>query len=242
MLVLVAGCGGAATTSTSLEAQTTTLAATSGSATTEVEATASTAGGPTTTIADDSSTGAIPADCAAGFAEYLQAIEPLVVVFDPATSILGDFYAVDGAASDKAFELLDANGGSATYSCSEVGLEFAYFSAQSPWDGILVIAQDQAPGTVAYLEAMKEISAIDESQMSDFGGATCDEAVAQIKQAFVDQTGAGNETLAHMTFDEGVALMGLYQTYSTAVGEGTCPPDVLGNDEWGFMQEYLPNG
>ena len=61
-----------------------------------------------------------------------------------------------------------------------------------------------------------------------------------IKQTVADQTGAGNETLAYMTFAEGVALYGLYNTYSNAVGEGTCPRDVLGNDEWDFMRENLP--
>ena len=181
VLAMIVGCGGAATTSTSLVEPTTTLAAMtdSGPTTTEAEAPATTVGGPATTLAEEASTGAIPAECAAGFTEYLKEIEPIVAGFDPATAKVGDYYAVKDAVGEKSREALEANDYEATYSCSEVGLEFAYFDSRTPWAAVLVIATDQAPGTAAYLEATQEVSAMDVGQMTDYGAATCDEAVAR---------------------------------------------------------------
>lgn|GEM_PF-2264277 len=63
---------------------------------------------------------------------YLRTIEPVVAAFDPATGTMGDFYTADDAAGEKGIELMMANGASAIYSCSEVGLEFAYFDSRSP--------------------------------------------------------------------------------------------------------------
>ena len=79
----------------------------------------------------------LPAECAEGLGKYLVAIEPLVAKFDPAKDTLGALYKAEDAAGDKAYELLQANNSTAPYSCSEVGLEWAYFDAHTPWDAVL---------------------------------------------------------------------------------------------------------
>ena len=119
----------------------------------------------------------------------------------------------DQATSDKAFELLSANGGRAPYSCSEVGLEWAYFDANSPWDAILAVAADAAPGTVAYLTGLRAMSALDVAKLSDYGIAGCDDAVKTIKQRVAAQTASGTKGVEKMPFDAGVKLLGLYKAY-----------------------------
>lgn len=69
-----------------------------------------------------STTTPLPANCAAGLAAYLKAIEPIVKSFNPAKATLGDLSKADQATREKAIALLVANGGRAPYSCSEIGL------------------------------------------------------------------------------------------------------------------------
>jgi hypothetical protein len=177
----------------------------------------------------------IPDSCAAGFIDFLKAIEPVTSAFDPATATFGDFFTADDAVSDKGVELLLANGGYATYSCSGVGLEFAYFDDSSPWAAIHQVAAANAPGTVAWLQTKEKVSALDVAQLTDYGESTCDSAVARIKQDVADGLAAGNETVDDLSVDEGLAVLGLYNAYIAQVGAGTCPRDQLGNDEFGYM-------
>ena len=177
----------------------------------------------------------LPANCAAGLAAYLVAIEPIVKSFDPAKATLGDLASADNATSEKAYELLDANGGRATYSCSEVGLEWAYFDSKTPWDAVLAVAADAAPGTVPFLTGLRATKALDEAELSDYDIAGCDEAVAALKKRIADQMSAGTKEVDAMPFDDGVALLGLYKAYIRQVQLEVCPRDALGNDEFGFI-------
>ena len=104
--------------------------------------------------------GALPAACAEGFAKYLADIEPVVSAFDPATATLGDVSTADQAVNEKSIELLMANDSRAPYSCSEVGLEWAYFDSNTPWDAVLALAASTAPGTVGYLTAVRDMAAM----------------------------------------------------------------------------------
>ena len=185
--------------------------------------------------ASASTTVVLPANCAAGLAAYLVTIEPLVKSFDPTKATLGDLSSMDEATSEKAFELLDANGGRAPYSCSEVGLEWAYFDSNTPWDAVLAVAADAAPGTVPYLTGLRATTSLDEAEMSDYQIAGCDEAVAAIKKRVSDEIAAGTDDIEQMPFDDGVALLGLYKAYIRQVQLETCPRDALGNDEFGFI-------
>lgn len=236
MAVIAAGCGGAGGVDTSSTA--------SGGL---VATQPTPADAPTTTprvaasTTEDSPVGGLPAGCAEGFAEYLGQIESVVVEFDPASANVGEYFRFDDAVSDKSIEILTANDYAATYNCSAVGLEWAYFDYNTPWDLVIEFATVNAPGTVAYLETTNRLSATDNGVMSDYGVASCDDAVAGIQKAVADQKTAGNTTLAHMGLDEGLALLGLYNAYLGEVRENTCPRDVLGNDEFGFMIERLPS-
>ena len=182
MMVALMGCsqapGGAATGSA------TPASAPGSSGVPTAEAPSSAASAP----ASASTTVVLPANCAAGLAAYLVAIEPLVKSFDPAKATLGDLSSTDEATSEKAFELLDANGGRAPYSCSEVGLEWAYFDSNTPWDAVLAVAADAAPGTVPYLTGLRATTALDEAELSDYQIAGCDEAVAAIKKRVADES------------------------------------------------------
>ena len=177
----------------------------------------------------------LPAECAAGLAAYLVAIEPIVASFDPASATLGDLDSADQATSEKAFELLDANGGRATYSCSEVGLEWAYFDSNTPWDAVLAVAADAAPGTVPYLTGLRAKTSLDLAELSDYDIEGCGEAVQAIKEQVADQLSAGMEGAETMPFNAGVELLGLYKAYIRQVQLEACPRDELGNDEFGFF-------
>jgi len=175
---------------------------------------------------------ALPAACAEGFAKYLTQIEPIVSALDPATATLGDLSTADQAVGEKSVELLMANDATAPYSCSEVGLEWAYFDSNTPWDAVLAVASESAPGTVAYLTAVRDMAAIDVAKVTDYGVEGCDAAIAKIKDG-VAAGGAGGA--AKMVLKEGLALLGLYRAYLADVRNGVCPPDKLGNDEFEFF-------
>jgi hypothetical protein len=178
---------------------------------------------------------ALPARCAEGFSAYLVAIEPLVSKVDPAKATLGDLSTVEEAVRSKSIELLTANDSRAPYSCPEVGLEFAYFDASSPWEAVLATAASAAPGTVAYLTARRDIANLDVAKVGDYGVSGCEEAVASIKKGVAKQTSGGTAGVEEMGLQDGLALLGLYRAYMADVGKEVCPRDELGNDEFGFF-------
>ncbi len=230
VVVVLAACGGGPT-ATPGPGQTTAVGQTPGPAATAGPAATV---GPGATLLPPPGGVTIPEACAAGFVEYLKAIEPVVSGFDPATSTLGDFFTTDQAASEKGVELLVANDGNATYSCSEVGLEFAYFDARSPWAAIHQVASANAPGTEPYLQVNERVAALDNTQLSDFGAATCADASGRIKEAVSGLISAGTASAEDMPVEAGIDLLGLYRAYLNSVADGTCP-DVLGNDEFDFF-------
>ena len=179
-----------------------------------------------------SSAGALPADCADGFTAYLTAIEPIVSSFDPSTAKLGDVETVDSAVQEKSMELLIANDSTAPYSCPDVGLEWSYFDASTPWDAVLATAADAAPGTVAYLTTQRDMANLDVAKVADYGVSGCDEAVAKIKADVAAQTVDGARDMA---LADGLALLGLYKAYLRDVQTEACPRDALGNDEFDFF-------
>jgi hypothetical protein len=178
---------------------------------------------------------ALPAECAEGFTAYLKAIEPIVSKFDAASAKLGDVETLDEAVRSKSMELLTANNSRAPYSCPDVGLEWAYFDASSPWDAVLATANTAAPGTVAYLTARKGMSSIDVAKVADYGVSGCDAAVAKI-QADVKSQSKKLDGARDMPLDDGLALLGLYKAYLHDVQNGVCPRDQLGNDEFDFFR------
>jgi hypothetical protein len=182
-----------------------------------------------------SAAGGLPADCAEGFAAYLVAIEPIVSGFDPATATLGDLDTMDQAVQEKDYELLDANDSRATYDCSAIGLEWAYFDASSPWETVLPFAEDEAPGTVAYLTALRDWKALDEATLDDYDIPHCDAAVNSIQERVAGQTTTGVFGVEEMPLADGLQLLGLYKAYLEEVRNEVCPRDQLGNDEFDFF-------
>ena len=142
---------------------------------------------------------------------------------------------MDQAVGEKSIELLMANDATAPYSCSEVGLEWAYFDSNTPWDAVLVVAGDAAPGTVAYLTTVRDMAAIDVAKVSDYGVEGCDAAVARIKERVAAELSGGAAGAEEMGLEEGLALLGLYKAYLRDVQTEVCPRDALGNDEFGFF-------
>ena len=177
----------------------------------------------------------LPAECAEGLGKYLVAIEPLVAKFDPAKDTLGALYKAEDAAGDKAYELLQANNSTAPYSCSEVGLEWAYFDAHTPWDAVLVVASGAAPGTIGYLHALRDHAALDEAVLADYGIDGCDGAVSSIKKDVKAQSKKKVSGVDDMAFQDGVELLGRYNAYMHDVQDEKCPRDALGNNEFDFM-------
>jgi hypothetical protein len=235
LAIMLAGCSGAAGSAAPTDEGTSAPTATSseapdGSPAPSVEASAANPEPPAASAAT-----ALPAACAEGFAKYLVAIEPLVSAFDPASGTLADLFSAEEAARSKAMELLTANDSRAPYSCSEVGLEWAYFDSDTPWDAVLAIAADTAPGTVAYLSGLQATSAFDVNTLSVYGIEGCDDAVASIKESVGAEMGDGLTRVDEMPFGDAIALVGLYRAYMREVQNEVCPRDELGNDEFGFM-------
>ncbi len=183
--------------------------------------------------ASSESGGALPAGCAEGFGAYLTAIEPIVADFDPATATLRSLADLEQVVHEKEIELLDANDSRATYDCTAIGLEWAYFDASSPWDAVLAFADEMAPGAVAYLTAVRDLAAIDVAKVTDYGVDGCDVAVAAIKDAVA---AAGGAIAGELPLADGLRILGLYKAYLTDVRNELCPRDELGNDEFDFFR------
>lgn len=141
----------------------------------------------------------------------------------------------DQAVGEKSVELLMANNATAPYGCSEAGLGWAYFDSNTPWEAVLAVAADAAPGTVAYLTAVRDMSAIDVAKVSDYGVEGCDAAVAKIKERVAAESSGGAAGAEEMGLKDGLALLGLYRAYMRDVQTDACPRDALGNDEFDFF-------
>jgi hypothetical protein len=240
LVILLAGCtsgSGSAPSEAPAASGAPTAPAASAASAAPAGSSAASAGAPAESAAASaaSNAGALPADCAKGLADYLVAIEPLVSKFDPAKATLGDLRDAKDAVQTKSVELLMANDARAPYSCAEVGLEYAFFDSSTPWDAVLVVAGASAPGTVAYLNAQREMAALDVNKVTDYGVEGCDAAVAAIKKGVKAHSNKGKSEVADMGFKDGVALLGLYRAYMHDVQNEVCPRDVLGNDEFDFF-------
>lgn len=238
LVVVTAGCAGTGGEPTSTTATPTTAAA----GTTDSGPTTAPAPSTPAPTSEAASAGVIPAACATGFTDYLIQVEPVVAAFDPATAVFGEYFAFDQARREVGMELLSANDSRATYSCPQVGLEFSYFDADTPWEAVLVIARAEAPGTVAYLETTRVFTtAAEVGVLADYGVADCDAAVTIIKDTVAAQMAAGTDSVASMALDDGLALLGLMDAYYREVREERCPRDQLNNEVVGFAsQTHLP--
>jgi hypothetical protein len=235
LVVLLVGCTGGSATSPSAAPSTADQPSPASSAAQSSGAASAEPSGAPAGSAAPSAAGGLPAGCAAGFAAYLVEIEPIVSGFDPATATLGDLDTVDQAVHEKSIELLDANDSRATYDCSAIGVVGAYSAASAPWAAVGPSAAAAAPGTVAYLTALRDWKGLDEAALADYDIPHCDAAVDYIQEAVAGQTTTGVEGVEEMPLADGLRLLGVYRAYLQEVRNEVCPRDELGNDEFGFF-------
>ena len=195
LFVLVTACGGTAATTTSAEVEpeetTTTTAST---ATTEDEST-----NETVDLAD------MPQECIDAFVTFLQAIEPVVEGFDFNTASLDDMEAMgtelEAATAGPTAEMESLN-------CPDVDA-----SDEEAFAAMIDIAQQEAPGTVAYFEWIETFAAGagEESGLTSSGDCETD---IETLEAFI----AEKETMGNLTFPE---LTGFGQLMTAITSECT---------------------
>jgi hypothetical protein len=171
----------------------------------------------------------LPAGCAAGVTALLTAIEPVVSTFDPAKASMGDLAAMEDAAQSKSMAV------HVPYACTTGGLAWVSLGEKTPWDAVLAAAGSTAPGTVAFLSAVRDHRADKVAKVADFGVADCDAAVAAIKKSVKGHASGGSKDLTDMALGDGLKLLGLYDAYMHDVQHGACPPNKLGNAEYEFF-------
>lgn len=189
------------TVTTTTPAASSTTAASTDAPTTTADTTTSSAA-PATTAADDGSNDDdddmiivasiddLPPECVALLGEFLQLIEPAVQDVDWDTATLGDFQAIsDQLAAD--FDDMDTRE-------LELGCEnYDLTSDEAALEAAIEIAEQQAPGTVGWLEFIAAISSEQPSGSSDEGPQDCDGAIAYIEGLIAD-----GMTLSDIPFSE----------------------------------------
>jgi hypothetical protein len=150
-------------------------------------------------------------------------IEPIVADFDPTTSLLSDFYVIEKAAGETLEPDLTA-----PYECEDEGLNWAYYSWQSDWEAIISIAHEQAPGTIPFMESLKQMVSLDEPVIKNLELPSCQELVEALQEAMDDQAAVGNDALLDMTFDDALEIgsLSFYIQYLEDDGP-ECMPEGL---------------
>ena len=204
MLMVVAACGGGASGgSTTVPADTTTGGA---DVTTPPES---------TTVPEEENPGTItdmsdmPSECVDAFRAFLQELEPIVADIDFENATMADLEDFGTEIEPIASQFEDE-----TATCPELDL-----STEDSIAFMREIAEQDAPGTVAYFEWLEEFVASMEG-----GGTTasgdCETDIAAL-QEYVDQGGA----MSDLTMGEVAAVTSLMTAVSTE-----CPPERF--QEW----------
>ena len=182
---MVAACGGGT------ESDTTSTTADSGDTSTTEETTTT-----TTTEDDDGDSvdiGDIPEECLDAFVEYLQAIESSVEGIDWENATAADFEELGTAIEPISVEYEETIAGS---QCEDIEV---VATDEETFDFLIELAQDEAPGTVGYLEMIRDLA-------GQFGGGAgtevsgdCETDISAM-QAMIDQGGTMDDlTMAELT-------------------------------------------
>jgi len=206
MFLVVAACGGGASGgSTTVPADTTTGAA---DVTSPPEST-------TVPEEDESDPGTItdmsdmPAECIDAFTAFLQELEPIVEDIDFENATMADFEAFGTEIEPIASQFEDE-----TASCPELDL-----STEESIAFMREVAEQDAPGTVAYFVWLEEfIASMDDGGASASGD--CETDIAAL-QTYVDQGG----TMSDLTMSDVAAVTSLMTAVSTE-----CSPERF--QEW----------
>jgi hypothetical protein len=188
LLLLLAACGGDGTADTTAAAAAETTAPTTAAV---VETT--TAGAEDT---DDTETVAfdeVPAECREAFVAYLQEIEPLVEDFDFEGATMEDFTALsespEFAAATTEFET-----DSQTAGCDDINVEM---EEEESWNQLVDLAASEAPGTVPYLEYLRNFITSMDGGTSEAASGDCETDIA----AFLVRV-EGEKTMTQLTVSE----------------------------------------
>ena len=187
------------------------LTACASGSTDTTEAATTTADEPTTTAVSEetsdpgsvSGLGDMPAECVAAFRTYLRAIEPIVEDFDFETATMEEF----GTLNEQ-FEEVSGTFEADTSSCPTLDM-----TDEESFAAMIDFAEDEAPGTVGYFEALRDFVATSSSGGTVEGD--CESNIAAV-QELVDQGGTMND-LTTSEFATVGALLGAISA--------TCSPE-----------------
>ena len=181
LILLVAACGGTAATTTAAETEDTTTT------TAPAEEEGGEGSGVTVDFAD------MPQECIDAFVDFLQAIEPVVEGFDFENATLADMETIGTeleAASEGPTAEMDS------LDCPDPsGTDEEAFAA------MMEIAEDEAPGTVAYFEWIQDFAGSFEEGEGTTGGSSgdCETDIEAIEAIIAENDGMGDMTLAEVT-------------------------------------------
>jgi hypothetical protein len=189
-----AGSGGGSTTTAAEEEATTTAAAPAATTTTAAEEEGE---GPAIGLDE------VPQECIDQFVEFLQAIEPIVEPIDWANATMADLEELGTQLeplSDEFDTAIDENS-----ECANLNVEA---SDEETFEVMIEIARDEAPGTVAYFEWIRDF-AVEPAGGSEVSG-DCETDIAAM-QAIIDEGG----TMADLPLAELTAVGELMTAIST---------------------------
>ncbi|MGQ0849272.1 MAG: hypothetical protein ACT4OP_09165 [Actinomycetota bacterium] len=191
VLVFVASCGGGGGEATT--------AAEEAPATTVATSEATESGGGEVVSVDE-----IPEECMEAFVAFLQDIEPDVEQVDWANATTGQLEEIGTTLEPQtaAYESAIAGKG-----CEDIELDI---SDEEAFDFMIEMAEEEAPGTVGYLEWIRDFAA--QAGQGGQGAAAsgdCEEDIAAM-QAIIDQGG----TVADMTLTEVTSIGNLVTSIS----------------------------
>jgi hypothetical protein len=157
----------------------------------------------------------IPAECRDEMAWFLREIEPIVSSTDWQTATLGDFEEIAAEFESRANEFEERSDAAG---CNDLDID------DSGFDLIIELADDEAPGTIGFLEFLDTMSsgvlpddgAGEDASDSPDGFADCDEAVA-----FVEDLLANYEAFTEVPAAQLMQFSGLAMVF------GTCTPEQL---------------
>lgn len=216
LIVLVTACGGTAATTTTAEPDDTTTT------TAPVEEEGAEEGtGETVDFAD------MPQECIDAFVNFLQAIEPIVEDFDFENATLEDMETIGTE--------LEAATVGPTADMENLDCPDPSGTDEEAFAAMIEIAENEAPGTVAYFEWIEDFAGSFEDGEGITGGSSgdCETDIEMMEAIIAENDGMGDMTLAEVT-EFGSLMTGITTECSTDRAQ-----EFLNQPE---VQEFMASG
>lgn len=216
LIVLVTACGGTAATTTTSETDDTTTT------TTPVEEEGGEDGsGETVDFAD------MPQECIDAFVNFLQAIEPIVEDFDFESATLEDMETIGTE--------LEAATVGPTADMENLDCPDPSGTDEEAFAAMIEIAENEAPGTVAYFEWIEDFAGSFEGGEGTTGGSSgdCETDIEMMEAIIAENDGMADMTLAEVT-EFGSLMTGITTECSTDRAQ-----EFLSQPE---VQEFMASG